>query len=39
MRLPTLNSNRQAYTWCSVATLPPKVNFTKLRFAKCRGLL
>ncbi|MPC71771.1 hypothetical protein E2C01_066057 [Portunus trituberculatus] len=32
--LPSLNSNRQVSTQWSVATLPPKLSFIKLRFAK-----
>ncbi|MPC24706.1 hypothetical protein E2C01_017794 [Portunus trituberculatus] len=35
----SLNSNCQACTRWSVATLPPKVNFAKLRFTKCGSLL
>ncbi|MPC12239.1 hypothetical protein E2C01_004918 [Portunus trituberculatus] len=35
---PSLNSNRKMCTRWSKATLPPKLNFTKLRFAKCKGL-
>ncbi|MPC34631.1 hypothetical protein E2C01_028027 [Portunus trituberculatus] len=35
---PSLNSNRQACTRWSVATLPPKVNFAKLRFANALEL-
>ncbi|MPC32747.1 hypothetical protein E2C01_026077 [Portunus trituberculatus] len=34
VRLPSLDSNRQACTQWSVATLPPIVNFAKMSFAK-----
>ncbi|MPC08240.1 hypothetical protein E2C01_000819 [Portunus trituberculatus] len=34
--LPSLNSNCQACTRWSMATLPPKVNFAKLRFGLLR---
>ena len=36
---PSLNSNCQVFTPWSVATLPAKVIFVKLRFAKCGDLL
>ncbi|MPC55483.1 hypothetical protein E2C01_049421 [Portunus trituberculatus] len=36
---PSLNSNRQACTRWSMTTLLPKVNYTKLRFTQCGGLL